>query len=98
LESGIGNHDPAYSTGGANNLTRGNATTVAQYLSGTAPSSHYSYDIAGNILTTWDPRLVVHSYGYGDSGVLTSGSTFAQPTSVTSYASTSTSNTATEPP
>jgi hypothetical protein len=86
VESSIGNHDPAYSTGGANNLTRGNATTVTQYLSPTASlASNYSYDIAGNILTAWDPRLVVHSYGYADSGPLTSGLTFALPTSVTSY-------------
>ena len=96
-ESNIGNHDPAYST---SNLTRGNATTVTQTLNDTVNhftnyplSSYYSYDIAGNIVGTWDPRLVVHSYGYADSGVLTSGTTFALPTSVTSYVATSASHT-----
>jgi RHS repeat-associated protein len=93
-ESSIGNHDAAYTTGGANNLTRGNATTIAQYLTGTPLNSNYSYDIAGNIVTTWDPRTVVHSYGYTDAGTLTTGVTFALPTSVTSYTAISGSSTA----
>ncbi|HXM40628.1 MAG TPA: hypothetical protein VN924_05215 [Bryobacteraceae bacterium] len=90
-ESSIGNHDPAYSTA---NVSRGNATTVSQYLNQSPLSSHYSYDIAGNVLTAWDPRLVVHSYTYPDAGVETSGTTFAFPTTVTSYTGTSGSSTA----
>ena len=81
---GITQHDSSYST---SYLTRGNATEVTQILNdpvnniqNKSLTSYYTYDIAGNIVTSLDPRGVQHNYGYSDPG-----NTFALPTSVKSY-------------
>ena len=65
----------------------GNVTTVQRWLydpinnpGGTSLSSYYYYDIAGNVITSVDPRGVQHDYGYSDSL-----GTYALPTSVKSY-------------
>jgi RHS repeat-associated protein len=84
--TGMRLHDDSFY--GTSNGTRGNVTTVKQWLSGattcpnlgTALSTAYGYDIAGNIVSMLDPRTVKRAWGYADS--LTN---YAFPTSVTSY-------------
>jgi len=86
-ESGITFTDPNWSSVAA----RGNATTVSDWLSGTAScaggtmlSTAYTYDVAGNILSMLDPRGVTRQWGYSDSGA-GAASSYAFPTSITSY-------------
>ncbi len=72
--------------------TRGNVTTAKAWLSGSAscPSggtfltSTYGYDVAGNMTSMLDPRGVKRLWGYSDSGT-GAASSFAFPTSITSY-------------
>jgi hypothetical protein len=90
--SGITAHDDGLY--GAGFFTRGNVTTMKQWLSGTAScssgtflTSTYWYDIAGNLLWMLDPRTVKRGWGYTDSGVHPtefSGTSYAFPTSTSS--------------
>ena len=84
--SSIASHDSTV-YGTANTPDRGNATAVTQTVidpvhGNSTLTSYYTYDIAGNITATQDPRCVEHIYGYVDAG-----NTYAFPTSVTSYTS-----------
>src|SRR5208283_5115768 len=85
----ITNHDANYGTAFT---TRGNATTVSQWVGGAASctsggtflSTTYGYDIAGNLMSMIDPRGVERTWGYVDSGT-GPGHTYAFPTSIGSF-------------
>ena len=85
-------HDSSYGTGF---VTRGNLTSVDQYLGDSQTgvntsklTTSYRYDILGNLTQAKDPRGVQHDYGYTDAGTAASGNstpTYALLTSVKSY-------------
>ncbi|MGD0048115.1 MAG: RHS repeat-associated core domain-containing protein [Bryobacteraceae bacterium] len=84
--SSVTSHDGT-NYGAGSGTARGNVATVTQKVTDpvNGPStltSTYTYDIAGNVVQTLDPRTVQHNYNYTDSS---GGSTYAFPTSVTSY-------------
>jgi RHS repeat-associated protein len=78
-------HDPNFGTAFQ---TRGNATSVSRWLhdpstgqtANPAPTTQFNYDIAGNVVETYDPRNVHLKYQYNDAR-----NTYGVVTNVKSY-------------
>jgi YD repeat-containing protein len=65
---------------GSTPTARGNVTTDQQWwdVNNTYPANHYTYDVAGNVLTDKDPNGNKTSFGYADSS-----NAYAHPTLIT---------------